>query len=295
MTNSDTSTGLAVDQSNNSLYVDGVDGIGDIGFYTFSGPARCVVGNSQSCDPSEAFGGAKLHGAQGLGVDASNGVVYAASTSTNNVAVFGTEIFPDANTGIIEDPTKTSATLTGHVDPAGGPNITDCHFDYGTDTSYSLGSVPCSPSTPYSSSTDVTAQITGLTSGATYHYRVVATNATGTSNGSDHAFQTEGSNVSHALSGYIGTASSNPPDPYPLSGPTDVGIDQTTHDFYVTDPGNHRVEKFDSAGNFILMFGKGRRSDKRRRRLHRGIGRYLPSRYLDCERRWFHHPHLSRG
>ncbi len=256
VTNSDTTTGLAVDKSNNSLYVDGVDGIGDIGFYTFSGPARCVPANFQGCDPSEAFGGAKLHGAQGLGVDASNGVVYAASTSTNNVAVFGTAIFPDAITGFVEDPTKTSATLTGHVDPAGGPNISDCHFDYGTDTTYSLGSVPCSPSTPYSSSTDVTVQITGLTSGATYHYRVVATNATGTSNGSDHAFQTEGSNISHALSDYVGTATSNPPDPYPLSGPTDVGIDQTTHDFYVTDPGNHRVEKFDSAGNFILMFGK---------------------------------------
>lgn len=42
-----------------------------------------------------------------------------------------------------------------------------------------------------------------------------------------------------------------------FSGPSAVAVDQTSHDVYVTDPGNFRVEKFDSAGNFILMFGKG--------------------------------------
>ena len=41
-----------------------------------------------------------------------------------------------------------------------------------------------------------------------------------------------------------------------LSGPTDVGVDQSSHAIYVTDPGNRRVLKFDSTGNFVLMFGK---------------------------------------
>ena len=63
--------------------------------------------------------------------------------------------------------------------------------------------------------------------------------------------------VSHGFSNMFGSASSTPVDPYPISSPTDVEIDQTTNDIYVTDPGNHRVEKFDSAGTFILMFGKG--------------------------------------
>ncbi len=62
--------------------------------------------------------------------------------------------------------------------------------------------------------------------------------------------------VSHAFSGSIGAATSSPADPYPISGPTDVEIDQATNDIYVTDPGNHRIEKFDSSGNFLLMFGK---------------------------------------
>jgi hypothetical protein len=41
-----------------------------------------------------------------------------------------------------------------------------------------------------------------------------------------------------------------------LGEPTDVAVDQVSHDIYVTDPEKLRVEKFDSSGNFILMFGK---------------------------------------
>jgi hypothetical protein len=62
--------------------------------------------------------------------------------------------------------------------------------------------------------------------------------------------------VSHVYSHSIGSAGSSPPAPYPVSAPTDVAVDSATGDVYVTDPPNHRVEKFDSAGNFILMFGK---------------------------------------
>jgi hypothetical protein len=39
--------------------------------------------------------------------------------------------------------------------------------------------------------------------------------------------------------------------------PLAVAVDEETHDFYVADRGNRRIEKFDSAGNFILMFGAG--------------------------------------
>jgi DNA-binding beta-propeller fold protein YncE len=62
--------------------------------------------------------------------------------------------------------------------------------------------------------------------------------------------------VSHTFSFSYGALSSTPTDPYPLSGPTDVAVDQATQDVYVTDPGNHRVEKFDKEGNLILIFGK---------------------------------------
>src|ERR1700730_16497157 len=61
----------------------------------------------------------------------------------------------------------------------------------------------------------------------------------------------------HVFSTSFGSASSTPANPYPLSAPTSVAIDQTSHDIYVTDPPNAWVEKFDSSGNLILIFGKG--------------------------------------
>src|SRR6476469_4563459 len=67
---------------------------------------------------------------------------------------------------------------------------------------------------------------------------------------------TASADVSHVYSHSIGSALSSPPAPYPVSAPTDAAVDRATGDVYVTDPPNHRVEKFDSAGNFILMFGK---------------------------------------
>ena len=63
-------------------------------------------------------------------------------------------------------------------------------------------------------------------------------------------------NVSHAFTGTFGSAGSTTVDPYPISEPTDVAVDQATGDVYVTDPGNHRVEKFDSSGHFLFMFGR---------------------------------------
>ncbi|HEY8303567.1 MAG TPA: hypothetical protein VIG42_03160, partial [Solirubrobacteraceae bacterium] len=42
-----------------------------------------------------------------------------------------------------------------------------------------------------------------------------------------------------------------------VSGPTDVAVDDVTHDVYVLDSGNARVEKFDNAGNFLLSWGGG--------------------------------------
>ena len=59
------------------------------------------------------------------------------------------------------------------------------------------------------------------------------------------------------LSGSFGSATSTVTDPYPLSlsGTAGVAVDDVTHDVYVVDAGNNRVEKFDSSGHFLMMFG----------------------------------------
>jgi hypothetical protein len=58
------------------------------------------------------------------------------------------------------------------------------------------------------------------------------------------------------FSGSFGGASSTPANPYPLSISQGVAVDDASHDVYVTDLLNHRVEKFGPSGEFILLFGK---------------------------------------
>ena len=62
-------------------------------------------------------------------------------------------------------------------------------------------------------------------------------------------------NISHVLKSTFGSSASGVTNPYPLSEPIDIAVDQATEDVYVTDSGHHRVEKFGPQGAFILMFG----------------------------------------
>jgi hypothetical protein len=85
--------------------------------------------------------------------------------------------------------TESSAQLNATVNPEGG-TVTSCRFEYGTTEAYGL-SAACTAS-PGSGETPVpvSASVAGLTASTTYHYRIVATNAGGTSNGADVTFTT---------------------------------------------------------------------------------------------------------
>jgi phosphodiesterase/alkaline phosphatase D-like protein len=94
---------------------------------------------------------------------------------------------PTAVTGPATSVGGTSATVTGSVDPGG--EATSWYVEYGRTTSY--GSRTATRSAGNGTVVvDVSEQLTGLTTGAAYHYRVVATNATGTSRGGDQGFTT---------------------------------------------------------------------------------------------------------
>jgi hypothetical protein len=83
----------------------------------------------------------------------------------------------------------TTATLHATVNP-NGSEVTDCHFNYGTTTSYGT-TAPCSPA-PGSgtNAVAVSAAITGLSPATTYHFQIVATNINGTGEGADETFTT---------------------------------------------------------------------------------------------------------
>ena len=96
----------------------------------------------------------------------------------------GGSTLPAANTGSATSVGSGSAVLHGTVSPNG--LTTTYYFEYGTTTTYGL--VTASRTTDADASVSETAG--GLSADTTYHYRLVATNSSGTGYGPDRSFQT---------------------------------------------------------------------------------------------------------
>jgi len=92
---------------------------------------------------------------------------------------------PDAVTGGAGGISSSSAILTGTVNPNGRPTST--FFEYGTGTGYG-SRTPSQDGGAGTSAFNVSAQVTGLQAGRTYHFRLVATSDGGTSRGADQHF-----------------------------------------------------------------------------------------------------------
>jgi hypothetical protein len=108
------------------------------------------------------------------------------------VAVSGTATPPIVATGSASGVGTGSATVSATVNPNG--TATTYHFDYGTSTNY--GSQTPAPPDP-SAGSGTTAQtestaLTGLIPNTLYHYRIEATNSSGTSYGTDQTLTTTG-------------------------------------------------------------------------------------------------------
>jgi RHS repeat-associated protein len=102
---------------------------------------------------------------------------------------FTTPKLPNVATEAAWGVTEHEANLKGSINPNG--NATTYQFEYGPTTSYGT-KVPASLESVGSGTTvvSVSKAITGLSEGATYHFRIVATNAAGTVNGSDRTLKT---------------------------------------------------------------------------------------------------------
>jgi hypothetical protein len=96
---------------------------------------------------------------------------------------------PAAVTGAASALTRTSATLHGTVDPNRAA-VSVCRFDYGTTATYGA-SVPCAQTVRAGTTgVAVSAAISRLRPGTTYHYRLVAVNGQGTGVGTDGTLRT---------------------------------------------------------------------------------------------------------
>ena len=94
---------------------------------------------------------------------------------------------PTATTGPATAIGATTATVTGTVAPGG--QATSWYVQYGTSTSY--GSKTATATAGSGTATvNIMSNLADLKAGATYHYRVVATNSAGTAHGSDAVFAT---------------------------------------------------------------------------------------------------------
>ena len=111
----------------------------------------------------------------------SEGAAYGSETSFTTLAP------PEVVTGNASNITMISATLNGTVNANG--MSTTAWFEYGS-VSGAYSNTTAQKSVSGSSDTSVSVYVSGLSSGKTYYYRLVAENAAGTAYGSEKSFMT---------------------------------------------------------------------------------------------------------
>lgn len=118
------------------------------------------------------------------------GLVFVAGTAYASSAPVIELAFPsNAERVWASEVNRSTARVNAEVNPSGAD--TTYHFEYGSDTSYGM-SVPV-PDGDIGSGTkgvEVGQLLTGLQPGGTYHYRIVATNSSGTTTSQDQSFTT---------------------------------------------------------------------------------------------------------
>jgi hypothetical protein len=136
------------------------------------------------------------------------------------------------------DVTRTGATVSALVNP----NNQDTHyfFQYGTDITYSLGSIPASPGEDMGTEfgdQSKEAKLSGLEPNTLYHYRAVAVNATGTTEGVDHTFTTlpNGPSVTTGAASGVGQSAAT------LTGTIDPQGADTSYYFEYSGPGTFSI------------------------------------------------------
>ena len=118
-----------------------------------------------------------------------NSAGYAYVPSGEKIDIFTpAAVVPTVTYKPISSPSPTAGAVEATINPTGGGEVTECVIEYGADTSYGSGKLPCQPATHFVATTEVSVQLTGLKTDQTYHYRVVVHNADGVKYGEDRTY-----------------------------------------------------------------------------------------------------------
>jgi WD40-like Beta Propeller Repeat len=170
---------VAIDPSTNHLYVDEGNQIAE---FDNAGTRLGAFGSTGAgaIPPATSW-------TAGLAVNGTTGEVYIAQGDfEGQVEVFGPAItVPDVTTGeATELDPSGSVTLNGTVNPD-GIEVRECVFEYGTTPEYGLEASCDQVVGAGNEPVEVSTRLSGLTPGATYHFRLKAANAEGPNYGAD--------------------------------------------------------------------------------------------------------------
>ena len=182
---------VAVDPATGHLYADDQSSIAE--WDTGAMNRNSVEGARAAGTLVARFGSGELSGTSGQGgiaVNGASGEIYVSNPANGKVYVFASDA-PAVTAGEPTGVTREAASLSGMVDPRGAA-VSSCEFEYGLTDEFGNGpynhSVPCKQ-TPAeigagNNPVTVSAQLEGLEHGELYHFRLVASNANGSGEGS---------------------------------------------------------------------------------------------------------------
>ena len=173
---------LALDPTTGNLLVDKGSSLDLYGPLTEASPT-----------PKQTFAEEGLVGSTGIAVNAA-GAVFASERGADEIESFAAVLLPGIGGESATQIGETGEKLSGTVNPE-GQAVTACDFEYsiyGTQAGVYPQSAPCRQ-TPAeigsgNEAVGVSAEVSGLRPGSTYHFRLEASNANGSSHGRDGTF-----------------------------------------------------------------------------------------------------------
>jgi hypothetical protein len=190
---SNVTTSVAIEPGTGNVYADEGNRIVE-----YDPAGAMIEAFSNGGNGATSSGNGAVSGSTGVAADLDK--VYAATFSTTfggtsgQVSVYPTITIPDDRPPVISatsssNVTSSEATLKAQINPSAAPTI--YRFEYGLTDLYGQRTPPGGPLAPDEVDHLAAGDISGLTPGTTYHYRVDATNFSGTVYGPDRTFTTQ--------------------------------------------------------------------------------------------------------